>query len=131
MNERDLSEFSIGAIESGDFDVGSFDHEAHVYAAWRFLETLPVLEAIERFSSALKRVTVRLGVPGKYHDTVTWFWMLLIAERRRPGEDWPRFRNGNPDLFDKDDNILLRYYSSERLWSDEARRQFLLPDKAA
>lgn len=131
MSARDLAQYGIDAIERGDFDVDGFDHEAHVYAAWQFLAQFPRDEAIERFSGALQRVTRRLGVPEKYNETVTWFYMLLIDERRRDGDDWAVFQCRNPDLFDRSDSILRRYYSAERLRSEAARSKFLLPDRVA
>ena len=129
MNEQELSGLSIDSVERGEFDVEKFDHEAHVFAAWRFIDELPLPEAIERFSNALRRLTARLGVPGKYHDTVTWFYMLLIAERHQAGEDWPSFREANEDLFASD--VLSRYYTRECLASEAARQRFVLPDRIA
>ena len=83
---------------------------------------------------ALKRLTAQLGIPGKYHETISWFFMLLIAERRsiQETDDWYSFCRNHADLFARgDDNILNRYYSSELLRSDRARRSFMLPDKLA
>ena len=129
MSLAKRDDLTIEAVERGDIDVESFDHEAHVLAAWRFIAEMPLPEAIERFSGALQRLTTALGVPGKYHGTVTWFYMLLIAERHRPNEDWAEFRRANTDLFAPD--LLSRYYTPECLGSDEARRGFVLPDRIA
>ena len=129
MTTDKLNAITIDALERGAVDVEAFDHEAHVFAAWRFISDLPLPEAIERFSGALIRLTHDLGVPEKYHGTVTWFYMLLIAERARPGEDWATFRAANEDLFERD--LLDRYYTPERLASEEARSRFLLPDRLA
>ena len=129
MTASGMTDLSIEAIERGDIDVATFDHEAHVYAAWRFVSEMPLPEAIERFSSALKRLTRDLGVPEKYHGTVTWFYMLLIAERHRSDQSWGEFQRANGDLFERD--LLARYYTPERLGSDEARTGFLLPDRIA
>jgi hypothetical protein len=122
---------TVAALESGNIDAEAFDHEAHVYAAWLFLDAYPAEVASERFAAALKRLTEKLGVPGKYHDTVTRFYMALIAERRAASNDldWSGFRESNRDLFGRSDNVLSRYYSRERLASDEARRAFVLPDR--
>lgn len=129
MIDGSLNSITIEALELGTIDVEAFDHEAHVFAAWRFISDLPLPEAIERFSGALIRLTRDLGVPEKYHGTVTWFYMLLIAERRQPGQEWAAFRAANEDLFERD--LLTRYYTSERLASDEARARFVLPDRLA
>lgn len=131
MNNDDVAELTLARFEASSIDAERFDHEAHIYVGWLYLEACPVTEAITRFTAALRRLTDRLGVPGKYHDTITWFFMLLIAERRIAGEDWSSFRNNNPDLFDRSDNILSRYYTPATLASDKARESFVLPDALA
>ena len=99
--------------------------------AWLYLDQYPLTEAIDRFSSALKRLTLKLGVPGKYHDTITWFFMLIISQRRigNASADWRNFKDKNPDLFSRDANVLNRYYRKETLATDAARRSFVLPDR--
>ena len=121
---------SVAAFERGDIDPERFDHEAHLYAAWLYLDAFSD-EACERFVAALKRLTIKLGVPGMYHDTITRFYMALLAERRQqsPSSDWQAFREANRDLFDRSENVLARYYSAARLASKAARRSFVLPDK--
>ena len=127
----DTGNYSLDAFERGAIDAASFDHEAHIYMAWLYLGEYPVTEAIERFSNALKSLTRQLGVPDKYHETVTWFYLLLIAERRSKGEDWDTFRHRNADLFDRSSDVLKRYYQPATLQSDRARKSFVLPDAAA
>ena len=131
MNAQAAPPVSIDALEDGTLNAATFDHAAHVYAAWLYLEEYPLADAIARFSAALKRLTAELGVPGKYHETVTWFYMLLLAERRAADQhdDWFDFRRSNPDLFGNADDVIRRYYSSEVLASERARRSFVLPDK--
>ena len=131
MNAVAAPQITIAALEDGTLDAEAFDHEAHVYLGWLFLEEMPLLEAIDRFSSALWRLTAKLGIPGKYHETVTWFFMLLIAERRAntAGGDWFSFRRKNSDLFAGNPSIVSRYYSSDLLASDRARQSFVLPDQ--
>ncbi len=122
---------TIDDLEQCRIEADSFDHEAHVYLAWLYLDRYSVAEAIERFTAALKRLTLKLGVPGKYHNTITWFFMLLIAERRsaRAGLDWSGFKQNNDDLLRRDDNVLHRYYNPDTLATVEARRTFVMPDK--
>ena len=131
MTTRAIPPLSIEDLEQGRIAAGSFTHEGHVYLAWLYLQQYPLTEAIERFSAALRRLTLKLGVPGKYHETITWFFMLIIAARRsgESAQDWAGFYAGNADLFSRDNNVLQRYYSKETLASDEARKQFMLPDR--
>ena len=130
MSGAALPGVSVEAFEHGEVDADAFDHEAHVYVAWLYLERFPLPAALEKFDAALRRLTVKLGVPGKYHATITWFFLLLIGERRSvdPGADWRRFRRQNADLIE-DGGILGRYYSRQTLASDRARRTFVLPDR--
>ncbi len=122
---------SIELLESGRIDPADFNHTAHIYVGWCYLQKLDVIDAIDRFRSALKRLTIKLGVPGKYNETITWFFMLMIAERRRgpAANDWACFRDANPELLVSSSAILQRYYSQDRLTSPTARELFLLPDK--
>jgi hypothetical protein len=121
----------VRRFEAGNIDPRKFDHEAHVRAAWSYLQQYPAAVAIAKFTSALRSLTIRLGASDKYHETISWFFMIVIAERRAacPHADWQRFRNTNRDLFEGS-ALLKRYYSKGRLDSAEARRHFLLPDLA-
>lgn len=129
--DSDAAELTIENFERAAIDPEQFNHEAHIYMAWAYLDRYPVAEAIGRFTDALKRLTAELGVPGKYHETITWFYLLLIAERRGAEQSWAEFRAANPDLFDHSDNVLARYYRSATLASERARRSFVLPDTVA
>ena len=134
MNAAARPELTIEAFEGGAIDAPAFDHEAHIYVGWLYLEEYPLLEAVARFTDAIRRLTVQLGVPGKYHETITWFFLFLIDERRRQGSgaDWFGFRRDNADLFATgDDSILARYYETRTLSADSARQSFVLPDRLA
>ena len=133
MSVQAAPRISVAALEDGSIDAQAFDHAAHVYAAWLYLEQYAPADALAAFSAALQRLTHKLGVPGKYHETITWFYMLLIAERRAAGcgGDWAEFRHDNPDLFCRDNDIIGRYYSNDLLASERARKAFVLPDRLA
>ena len=100
--------------------------------AFMYLSRYPVLQALERFSSALLRFADAHGQTMLYNETVTWAYILLIRERMaRMGDpaDWLAFRGENPDLFDRKRDILKKYYQAETLQSELAKRTFLLPDR--
>ncbi len=122
---------SIEAFEDGTVDPDQFDHEAHIYVGWSYLELFELEEAIDRFSAALRRLTKKLGIETKYHETITWFFMILIADRRSTSEsnNWQVFRQCNADLFARRPSIVSQYYSDERLGTSLARTQFVLPDR--
>ncbi len=122
---------SIEDFEKGTIDPELFDHEAHVYIAWSYLQQCELKESINRFCESLRRLTKKLGVESKYHETLTWFFMILIAERQSESEsnDWQTFKRRNADLLTTGPSIVRDYYSAERLDSTTARTQFVMPDR--
>ena len=123
----------LAMFERGDIDPELFDHAAHVYVGWRYLAECELLDGINRFARALRRLTRQFGVSGKYHETVTWFFMLVIAERRHGGAstDWNAFETENADLLNDAGTLLRRHYSRDRLALPLAREMFLLPDQGS
>lgn len=131
MNARLKDELSIERFESGQIDADNFDHEAHVYVGWLYVRKFELADAIRRFTAALRRLTTALGVPDKYHATVTWLFLMLIAERAVDDDTWPSFIARNPDLIHHSKAMLARYYSESLLSSRRARQHFVLPDRLA
>lgn len=125
-----LSERSLVAhFEAGTLDPAWFGHDAHVRVAWLSLREHGLLETLRRQAQGLQRLTRRLGVPGKYHETITVAYALLIAERMQPGQTWPQFEAANRDLFERGAELLSRHWSKERLFGEEARAHFVVPDQ--
>ncbi|HLZ52748.1 MAG TPA: hypothetical protein VKP61_18505 [Candidatus Acidoferrum sp.] len=122
-----MAQFEIGVLP-GD----SFHHADHVKMAFLYLQKYPPLEAMARFSSALRRFAEAHGKPDLYHETITWSFLLLIRERMARAtspQTWVEFSSGNSDLLGWQDNILKKYYRPETLNSELARRVFLFPDR--
>ena len=124
---------TIDEFQSLQFDPEAFDHEAHVYVGWCLVTQFPLPDAIHRFADTLRRLVSSLNIEGKYHETITWFFMILIAERQSasPANSWQEFVAANRDLVDNSKTLLSSHYSTARLWSQQARQQFLMPDIAA
>jgi len=122
---------TIEQFEAGDIDAERFDHEAHVYMAWLYVRAFDLADAVSRFDGTLRRLTARLGVPGKYHATITWLFLLLINERASKSESWGDFQSRNLDLVRDSKTTLERHYSEALLFSDAAREHFVLPDRIA
>lgn len=130
MTAMTVPPVTLESFEAGSLDAEAFDHEAHVYVGWLYLEHYSLHEAIGRYTAALKRLTKALGVPGKYHETITWFFLMVINERRGKmrGASWSDFRHANQDLCKGAGDVLTAYYSEDLLNSEQARSRFLLPD---
>ena len=108
-----------------------FHHQQHVQVAWLFVQKHGMPAALGEFSAAIKRFADAKGATGLYHETITWGFLLLIAERqaRTAAATWETFEAANADLLVWKPSILERYYSKELLASDLARRTFLMPDR--
>ena len=121
----------IDVFESGTLDAASFHHADHVRLAFAYLSRYPVLQALEKFTHALKSYAAARSKPQLYHETITHAYFFLIRERmaRAATSDWNDFVRGNPDLLIWKDGILSRYYHEGTLQSDLARSVFLFPDK--
>jgi hypothetical protein len=122
----------IRAFEAGDIDPEQFDHAAHVRVVWCYLQLFPVADTLVRFTSAIRALTERLGMPQKYHETITWFFIIVIANRvaGSASRNWEDFKRENGDLIANSSTLLKRHYSAGRLASPDARRGFVLPDLA-
>lgn len=119
----------IEQFERGAIDPDSFDHAAHVHVAWHFIAALGPEAGTERFVRSLKALTQKLGMPMKYHETVTRFFLRTIVNRRVAGESWEDFALRNDDLLESGSALLLRYYSPALLSDGCARTTFLPPDR--
>ena len=117
----------LRAFETGLLDAAQFPHAEHVRFGYEMLGRYSFGEAISRFSGALKLLAAKAGKPEIYHETITVAFLALINERRARDATgtWTQFRAHNADLFDK--RCLEKWYGTEQLGSDLARRAFCLP----
>lgn len=111
-----------------DINTPEFGHREHVEIAFMMLELYDFVEACSRYASTIKAMAEACGAPEKFNATITFAFMSLIAERKslKTTSDLQAFLDENPGLLEKD--VLSQWYSVERLTSERAREQFLLPD---
>ena len=122
----------IKQFEGGATPADSFHHADHVRLAFEYLRRYPALEALGRFSEALKRFAAAQGKAQRYHETITWAYLLLIRERLAragPAQTWEEFVERNADLLIWKGGVLETLYRRETLDSDLARYTFVLPDQ--
>ena len=122
----------IEQFEGGATPSASFHHADHVRLAFEYLRRYPALEALGRFSGALKRFAAAQGKVQRYHETITWAYLLLIRERLAragPAQTWEEFVERNADLLIWKGGVLETLYRRETLDSDLARYTLVLPDQ--
>jgi hypothetical protein len=115
------------------FEAGSlaaFPHAQHVRLTIIYLMRHGRDETLRKMCDGLLRLATGKGHPEKFHVTITRAWIKLIesACRAHPGiHDARALVDACPQLLDQ--NALLRFYSTERLNSGEARLRWLPPDR--
>ena len=107
-----------------------FDHWGHLRAAWLLLQRHPLEDAVELSCDGIARLATHLGVPGKYHRTLSEALVRLMAAAGAVGQPWPEFLAVNPRLVADAQGLLGEYYSAARLADPLARTAFLPPDLA-
>jgi hypothetical protein len=120
----------LESFESGALDPAAFHHQDHVRLAWAHLQRYPLPVAIQRVCDGLRLLARHAGKPERYHETITWAWVLLVADRiarRGRRESFAAFAAANPDLLDS--RLLWAHYRDETLASPEARQAFRMPDR--
>jgi hypothetical protein len=117
------------AAAHGERSPGRFGHEDHLYVAWRLVRDHGPEEGAGLFADGLRDLTARHGQAAKYHETLTAFWLRLVAHclAERPElADFDTFLDAYPLL--RDSSIAGRHWSADALWSAEARTRWVAPD---
>ena len=93
-------------------------------------------EALPVVRSRIRAYNEAVGTPntdeGGYHETLTRFYLTRIAQllRLHPAESLAQIQSRVPRSTCFGRAAPLRHYSRERLFSVQARRQWLEPDRA-
>lgn len=120
------------ALENCAFPIADFDHRAHLRLAYVYLAEYDTAPATGYMRDTLLRLLQHHGIgSGKYHETLTRAWILAVRHfmDQTPMADCADdFIDRNPALLDS--KIMLRHYSAQLIFSDQARQQFVAPDRA-
>ena len=112
--------------------LAAFPHADHVRLTILYLARHGRQETERRLFEGLRRFAAAKGVPEKFHVTMTVAWLDLVedARQRYPDAGDPAsLVTACPELLNRD--ALLRFYTSDRLMSDDARQRWVPPDRAA
>lgn len=108
-----------------------FNHQGHVRVAWLLLRRHPVDEVVVLACDGIQDLARHLGVPDKYHRTLSEALVRLMAHggAARPELSWADFQQANHALMTDARGLLARHYSPEILASTLARTSFVAPDR--
>lgn len=119
------------AFEQGTLDPAHFSHRIHLALAWQYLQRNGFPEGATQFRHHLKNYVTKVGAQSKYHETITWAYLVLLNEelclRSPPNESFDAMIQRRPDLLNHRNGPIARCYSKAQLESPEARRVFMLP----
>ncbi len=125
MEDREF----LRLFHEGNLPGEEFRHRGHLRLAWLVLSRHRRHEAESIVAREIRQFAVANGASGRYHDTLTRFWVRLVGhamenatEAGSIDELLARF----PFLQDK--SLPYRHWRGETFNSDQARAGWVKPD---
>jgi hypothetical protein len=125
----------VAAFENCTLPKGCWTHLAHLTVAHHYLWHHSRDEATRLIRSGIQRYNLSQGNPSGYHETITLAWIALVAGEieqvrlagRAEKSEVASARELAAAYADQD--FLFEFYTRPRLMSDEARAQWVPPDR--
>ncbi len=121
----------LDAFEACTLPPALFTHRLHLSVGWSYLQRYGFPEGVVRFRERLLAYVAAVGAQSKYHETLTWTYMILMNEERvlrsHPNESFDAMIARRPDLLDHHNGAITSAYTMDELKSDAARRVLVLP----
>lgn len=123
----------IAAFEAGTLHKDRWTHAAHILAGACYVHTLGETAAIARMRVCVSAFNLAAG--GKntptsgYHETITVFWIKLLAAHHRPKETRAQFACRAVRDLAPCRNIYADFYTFDILASTHARRFWIAPNR--
>jgi hypothetical protein len=124
----------VKRFENATIARDDWGHPEHLVVALHYIATIGDIEAATAkmragiFNLLRNGFGIDLTKEMPYHETLTVFWMNAVEQyyMSRNADPLVDIANEIVAIFDKDHP--LRSYSRERLFSDDARSRYILPD---
>jgi hypothetical protein len=126
MDDTDFLRAFLGGWPTGL----RFGHRDHLRIAWLVIERHGPVLAVEIVGSRLKGMAAARGVAPLYNETMTRFWIRLIAHVRdvTHATSIDEATEKVPMLLDK--NLAQRHWTRTSMFGPEARERWIEPDLA-
>ena len=137
MNNKYESESEIlelvESFEKATISRDDWRHAEHLVVALYYLTRHDMETATNKmregiFNLLRNAFAVDLTKDMPYHETLTIFWMQTIDMFNRTKNGDPLLDKANEVVANYDKDYPFRFYSRERLFSDEARARFIEPE---
>jgi hypothetical protein len=120
----------VRGFETCTTPAADFPHRSHLVVATWYLNGATRLEAITKMRSSILNFVDHYGIEGKYNETITHFWIIVVDRCLRDLPD-------NLSLLERtnavvetlsDSRLMFDYFSKDLLWSERAMREWVDPD---
>lgn len=119
----------VEAFLTGSLPPQQFHHRDHLRLAWTLVRLTGMDEATRRITGGIRYFVTVHGHAEKYHETMTRFWVRIVAHAVAARPDittFDEFLAAFPLLLEKD--LPYRHWRRETMASPAARAQWVEPD---
>ena len=119
----------LHAFDNGRLSPSEFHHRDHLRLAWLAVRRHNAGTAEQVVTQGIQRFAEHHSHGPAYHDTMTRFWVRLVAHAVSDHPeivDFEDFLAAYPLLLDK--NVPLRHWSTEAMFAPDARAAWREPD---
>ena len=119
----------VEAFLTGTLSPQQFHHRDHLRLAWTLVRLTGMDEAMRRITGGIRYFATLHGHAEKYHETMTRFWVRIVAHAVAARSDittFDEFLAAFPLLLEKD--LPYRHWQRETMASPVARAQWVEPD---
>ena len=125
----------VRSFEAATISRDEWKHPEHLIVALYYVSHYDVETAIEKMRSGILNLLangfgVDLTKEMPYHETITLFWMGIVADFNDSKNGASLLEKANEVAYRWDKDYPLKFYSRELLFSDGARAEFVPPDLA-
>ena len=131
-NEEEVSEL-VRAFEDATISRDAWKHAEHLVVALYYLTRHEIHTAYAKMRGGILnllehgfKVDLKKEMP--YHETITFFWMRIVADYNASKNGASLLEKANEVAYKWDKDYPLKFYSRELLFSDEARAKFVEGD---
>ncbi len=119
----------LSAFERTTLPTTEFGHEGHIRIAFLYISRHGRERGGRLMRIGIKRYAAAMGASHRYNETLTAFWIEVVADalaRHRPLPDHRALLRCVPTLGDP--GLQYRHWTPEVLKSPEARSRYIAPD---
>ncbi len=119
----------LRAFFSAELSNVDFHHRDHLRLTWLMVRRQGPMEAEAAVTAGIQHFAAVHGHAARYHDTMTRFWVRLMAHAvaTRPEiEDFDAFLAAYPMLLDP--TLPFKHWRREAMFTPEARAEWSEPD---